>query len=92
MTLQEALSISNWVIKKSAGEKFRFRASHRDMVDQNNSCHNFSAVELVCHNDWEPYKEPCKHEPISQINYINLFVHECKHCGVKLKAEKWVEA
>lgn len=49
----------------------------------------------------ENAKEPCKHEPklISQIvaspfagiREADVFIFECKHCGVKIKAEKWVD-
>lgn len=58
-------------------------------------------------NDWQPYKEPCKHEPIVYVELKNVgtwfrqnmthyradpLMITCKHCGVKIKAEKWTEA
>lgn len=50
----------------------------------------------------EDYKEPCVHEPqgipkwAEDVEFFRLsaaleHMHRCKHCGVKIKAEKWIE-
>lgn len=49
----------------------------------------------------EPEPQPCAHEPkqvdhliarpFSGITQVEVFIQECKHCGAKIKAEKWVE-
>lgn len=45
--------------------------------------------------DWEPYKEPCKHEPIAwkhpEKNMPDVtFEHKCG-CGAKIRATGWEE-
>jgi len=43
-------------------------------------------------DSWEPYLEPCKHEPTEHGGIFNFTVAQCKHCKVNLKAVGWVNA
>lgn len=59
-------------------------------------------VKTLLDFDWEPYKEPCKHEPnaadctMFQCEFVRTtfaleYLSKCKHCGVKLEATGWRE-
>jgi len=95
MYLQEALKETGWATKKSDPCKGRrYRASHRDIVDQNNRVAHFNPVEIAIHDDWEPYKEPCSHEPRHwRIKENPFWVYEfvCFDCGVKIEPTGWRE-
>lgn len=51
-------------------------------------------------NDWQPYKEPCKHEPDLKMRGLLEVMSlppdaplefECRHCLKPLKAKGWAE-
>lgn len=52
------------------------------------------SVWEVLHINWQPYEEPCKHEPNTfTLNCCDQNIRPfCKHCGIKIKAEKWIES
>jgi len=99
MNIVEALKIStrirheawqNWHIELD--EKLdRFIISHGN--------HYLLTPSYMISEKWEPYIDPCKHEPsLFRMNYdfkkndwnmVQGF--ECHHCGVKLQATGWEE-
>jgi len=102
MTLQEALKSGRWFFRKNYSGRFRFNLvtgkCEADYGKMGNTDHKFSAEEVLS-NLYE--LEPCEHEPnYRRWNYNGKkpegydygYDDECKHCGVKIKPEKWVEA
>lgn len=99
MTLQDALKVNGKVVKKEK-PGFVFRNLFGNLVDQSNYAHNFKILELLCDDDWLPAEQPCKHEPndadhtLFQCEFVRTtfaleYLAKCKHCGAKIKAEKW---
>lgn len=120
MNLIDAIKETGKARRKSwKNEKYHVIINHERSAFQAKDAGGPYWIDMVFENfmaeDWEPYKEPCQHEPDdiefrnfheygvfnpktlgyefkkSPITTVSTFAKTCKHCGVRIKAEKWVE-
>ena len=106
MNLIEALKETGIVRRKSwLNSKYRVYPDHErrcfKAVDSDGIPYFIDmSFENIIAEDWEPYKNPCKHEPeiVGVIKFSfsfgeSLLVSDseakCKNCGAKIKATGW---
>lgn len=98
MTLQDALKVNGKAKFHTWPEGSWIKFVGHEFVDHDGLPYCLNPCQYMCEM-WEPYKEPCKHEPFKTF-YIprpqlfdlvefSLPDFECKHCGVKIKAVGW---
>lgn len=99
MTLQDALKVNGKAVRKKFNRAIYFMENGVLVYSIDGSITQSSVTFTESQEDsWEPYKEPCKHEPnYRKWNYNPKkpdgydfgYDDECKHCGVSIKATGW---
>jgi len=104
MNLFDALNL-NGKVRLNSWKDHCFIAYSQNIkafIDENGMIFNISSEGIISEG-WEPFTEPCKHEPASSLfegikytgskpasSYKPVFMFLCRHCNKSIKSTGWV--